>query len=103
MAQPAYRMPAACRLLAGVLGLSAGAAMAAGAYDCQLPGGAALLVVGADIAQRFPSIGSSCNAAAWTPARDVALPGWPDTSSIAATRVIHAPVPRDIYAPTAGA
>lgn len=103
MARPASRMRAARRMLASVLALSAGAAMAAGAYDCRLPGGAALLVVGADIAQRFPSIGSSCNAAAWTPARDVALPGWPDTSAIAAARVIHAPAPRDIYAPTAGA
>lgn len=75
--------PAAGRRIAGravalCLGLAAGAATAGGgAYDCRLPGGPEVLVVGADLGRRFPLIGSACEAAAWAPAEEVPPPAWP--------------------------
>ncbi|MDT0139369.1 lytic transglycosylase domain-containing protein [Acidovorax sp. PRC11] len=78
------------RALALCAGMAAGAALAAGAYDCQLPGGSDVLVVGSDIARRFPSIGSACAAASWAPAAEVPPPAWPALP----VRVIHARAPR---------
>lgn len=77
MARPLRRMESAWRAVALCAGMAAGTAVAAGAYDCQLPGGSDVLVVGADLARRFPSIGSACEAAAWAPAADAPPPAWP--------------------------
>ncbi|SFD78286.1 lytic transglycosylase domain-containing protein [Paracidovorax konjaci] len=103
MVRPPHRMRRASRAAALYLGLSAGTALAAGAFDCQLPGGAAVLVVGADLAQRFPSIGSACRVALWSPPQDPAPVGSVASAAGSEVRVIRAPAPREIQAPLGGA
>ncbi len=99
MAAPLRPVLAARRALALCAGMAAGAALAAGAYDCQLPGGSDMLVVGSDIARRFPSIGSACEAASWAPAAEVPPPAWPALP----VRVIRARAPQGApEAPRAG-
>ncbi|CAM3427142.1 lytic transglycosylase domain-containing protein [Paracidovorax anthurii] len=104
MARPVRWVRGALKMaVLGTFAAGCGAAEA-GAYDCQLPGGSALRVLGADIAKRFPSIGSSCHIALWIPAPEPQPEGAAQGSSVwPEVRVIHAPAPRYVYGAPVGA